>query len=61
MEAAVARECMVSVGIFVDRHQRVRADPAFDERVDLRLHPTIFHRHMQQERAVEVRRFLDFW
>src|SRR6266853_178950 len=57
--AAVARKSMVRARVLVDRHQRIRRKPAFEQLVHLRLNPPIFQGHMQHKRPVQVLRLAD--
>src|SRR5712692_6053759 len=57
--AAVARESVIGAGILVDRDPGNRREPALEQLVHFRLHPAVFHRHVQHEGPVQALRFAD--
>ena len=57
--AAVTGKGVVGAGIFVDGHQRIGRQAPLQHVVDLGLHPAILHRHVQNERTMEILRLDD--
>jgi hypothetical protein len=43
----------------MDRHQRIGRESPFEQIIYFSLHPSVFHRHMQDERPMKIFRLAD--